>query len=334
MPADEGRDPIEEVIERVGAHVASAEAATGDDTPAPADPAAGTPDAPAAAAPATTPAPVDDEIEIEGRKYRRSELAELLTRGTLRHDDYTRKTQAAAAEKRQIEEERESLARQRRIYEEGLARMAGGRPATSTETATEDELDALDLSPEMRRILKAEREARKALEGKLSEFTTAREQEQRETQQARVNSFIVEHADAELKTILQEKGLPESMFGFLRKAIAMEDPDTADPITGELTRESVKAAIRRIFDDVAKPLLDWKTTIATTTVEDLKKAAKPPAKSGPGLRPAAPGKPAASAPAAAAAGANGKPANPWDDHDTINEVQNRIMGVQPTGDYT
>lgn len=344
MPVDEGRTAEEEVVDRVNALLASETP----ETPAPADPApdpSSDPDggaaAPAApATPSTPAAPAEPSIEIEGKHYTRAELQELLSKGAYRHKDYTQKTQALKDREREIEVERESLARQRRTYEEGLARVTGKRPAASTETGDEDDLDALDLSPEMRRILKREREGRKALEAKLSEYTTTREKEQREAQQTRVNAFIVEHADAEIREVMKEKGLPESMFGLVRHTLAMQNPDMDDPDTGELTRDSVKRAIRSHLlpsdpgaESILKPLLDYRDSISKTTVEDLKKAAKPPAKPGPGLRPAAPGKPVAPA-APAAAAANGQPANPWDDHDTINEVQNRILGVQPTGDYT
>ncbi|HKQ98500.1 MAG TPA: hypothetical protein VJV75_11540, partial [Candidatus Polarisedimenticolia bacterium] len=201
--SEEGRTAEEEVVERVNALLASETT----ETPAPADPApdpqpdpeggAPAPDAPAA--PSTPATPAEPSIEIEGKHYTRAELHELLTKGAYRHRDYTRKSQELAEEKRRLDEERESLARQRRTYEEGLARATGKKPGESPATGDEDDLDALDLSPEMRRILKAERAARKALEQRLHDSTSAREKEQREAQQTRVNAFIVEHADAEIR---------------------------------------------------------------------------------------------------------------------------------------
>jgi hypothetical protein len=309
--SDEGRDVVEEVAERLNALAASGEpeGAPAEETPAPAP----------AEAPAPTPPAGDSEVEVGGKKYSRAELEELLSRGTLRQDDYTRKTQQIAAEKRAIEEQRESITRQQRLYEEALARLAGGKSSTTEEVEAEEDLE---LSPAMRRVLKREREAREALAKELTGLREGREEEQRQEQQGRVNGFIVEHADTEIRALMKAKEIPDSMFRIIRQAIAFENPNTSDPITGELTAESVKHAIRQHFDQAAKDLLDWKTSIATTTVQGLKKAApKPPP--GPGLRPSTPGAPAK----------NGRPAKVWEDAETVDEVVSRMTGVFPGGDY-
>src|SRR5207249_7377122 len=50
-------------------------------------------------------------------------------------------------------------------------------------------------------------------------------------------------ADSRIKELIVEHKLPEKAFGVIRKVIAMSDPDLYDPITKELTEQSVRAAI-------------------------------------------------------------------------------------------
>lgn len=71
-------------------------------------------------APEATPAPaVEDDPEIEydtGKKLKRSALRELVQKG----EDYTKKTQASADERRQIQEDRVRLDHDRKLLQEGV----------------------------------------------------------------------------------------------------------------------------------------------------------------------------------------------------------------------
>ena len=70
----------------------------------------------------------DEEIDIEGEKYRApKKLAERLKeleQGSLRQDDYTRKTQTVAEERRAIEAERQSLVAQRQFQQQHVQAVA------------------------------------------------------------------------------------------------------------------------------------------------------------------------------------------------------------------
>lgn len=234
--------------------------------------------------PKTEEEPKPETVTIDGQEYALEDVRKWKS-GHLMESDYTRKTQALAQERRALEQRESALGQLLEKYETALKSFTPADPA-----AEEIEIDprAKRLFDERDRKIAAAMQQIEELRGSITE----REQTER---QDRINHEIVTVADETLRSLLKDKKVPEDQIELYRDLIAMRDPDCADPITGELSKQSIADAIRREFAPVHQRLAK---SMGAATSPTLKK--EPPA------RPA--GKPAP----AAKASPNARPKDAFD----------------------
>ncbi len=298
------KNPVQEMAEKVNDLVN----AGAEPEPAPGTEPSGEP------APAGGEAAADQTVEIDGEKFTLEQLRELRQAG-LRQEDYTRKTQTLADDRRALEAERKTAQQQIERYEAILKGLTQEPEAT---------IDDQDVPPAVRKLL-ADRDRKiDQIRTRLEEIREAQETREVEQDQARTNEFIVTHAEAEIRKLMADTKLPDELFTLVRNEIAMRNPDAVDLITRELTEQSVRSAIRREFTAVYGTLDKWKRGISASTVQNLKK--EPPKKPAAAAAPAKPGEP------------EKKPAlnrRGWDSHAAITETVDKMSALLGKGDdYT
>lgn len=264
----EEKSAMEEVVERVNEELNSEAADEGK--------------------PAGEPAPKPPEeprmIEIDGEKYSLDDVKAWKS-GHLMEADYTRKTQALAAERRAMEARETALQSLLDRYESTLKGLTGDG---------KDEPEEEKLTPEMKRLMSSRDRKIQELTEHILEIRGALEHDKNEAEQARVNEFIVTTADSTIRALMKEKNVPEPWFDSYRDLIAMRNPDCADPVSGDLSKESISSAIRREFGAVHDRIQRATTAVTKSTLAGLKpeprKVAPAPRKAEEEKKPGAPNK--------------------------------------------
>jgi hypothetical protein len=209
---------------------------------------------PAGKTPAEAPAPAaaaPESIELGGKKYTRTELEELVTKGPLRLDDYSREKNRLAERERALQEREERL--------EALGRQR--QPAAGEE---EEELDPNDPA---------------ALRARLE--TLERREQERE-----LNAFA-ERADAAYEktfdALCTKHGVTDPKLRELYDRIIVGH----NPKVKDLKR--LGEEITRIFEEAHGVLGNLSKAAVETKLAELKKSVRPPSPKGGGAVPVTPG---------------------------------------------
>lgn len=221
-------------------------------------------------------APKPETVTIDGETYNLEDVRKWKS-GHLMESDYTKKTMALAQERKALEAREAALTQLLDRYDAALKSMTG-----STADPTDEQIE---VDPRLQRLLdKRDREI-KALSDKLGTLEGSLTEREQTEHQNRINEQIVTIADGTIKSLLKEKGVPDDLMDLYRDQIAMRDPDCADPVTGELSKQSIAAAIRREFAAVHERIGKHLVAAAKPNNPNLKPEPKP------GTKAAAPAKP-------------------------------------------
>ena len=123
--------------------------------------------------------------------------------GYQRQSDYTKKTQALANERKQVEADKEALLRQRDHYKQTVDRLVSERQAQSTEEPDWDQLYESDPLQWMKQKEEFRSNKEKTLELQQEQFRL--QQEQQQEQQAQMQQFITQQHDVLLDAIPEWK---------------------------------------------------------------------------------------------------------------------------------
>ena len=123
--------------------------------------------------------------------------------GYQRQSDYTKKTQALANERKQVETEKEALLRQRDHYKQTIDRLVSERQAQSPEEPDWDQLYESDPLQWMKQKEEFRSNKEKSLELQQEQFRL--HQEQQQEQQAQMQQFLTEQHDVLLSAIPEWK---------------------------------------------------------------------------------------------------------------------------------
>jgi len=156
----------------------------------------------------------DEEIDIEGEKYRApKKLAERLKeleQGSLRQDDYTRKTQTVAEERRAIEAERQQLVAQKQFQQHYIDAVADVK-AIDKQLANYQRLDWNALSDaDPVQAMKLDRQMRE-LQQQRTQIVSGIEQTSAQQAQAQQQAIARQRQEAvaQLQRDIKGFGTPE-----------------------------------------------------------------------------------------------------------------------------
>jgi len=156
----------------------------------------------------------DEEIDIEGEKYRApKKLAERLKeleQGSLRQDDYTRKTQTVAEERRAIEAERQQLVAQKQFQQTYIEAVADVK-AIDKQLANYQRLDWNALSDaDPVQAMKLDRQMRE-LQQQRTQIVSGIEQTSAQQAQAQQQAIARQRQEAvaQLQRDIKGFGTPE-----------------------------------------------------------------------------------------------------------------------------
>jgi hypothetical protein len=248
-------------------------------------------------------APGPQTYEIDGEQYTAEELAEWR-KGYLRQQDYTRKTQHLSERDKMLD----SLIRQNEQFLKAITRQ--NAPA-----GTEDEeplAEAEALPPWAAELQKGFQEVRGYLES-----------EREAAVQAQQDEYLMGHFNGALDRLMEENKVPAQLRPLYRSTILFNDPDPVDPVSGQVTPQSIQRAVRREFQKVHAASTQHTKQAIGGAFKNLKKeprqTATPP--QAPGTKPAA--KPQA----------KGRRYPQWDTEANIAQVMGRLSEVTaPTED--
>jgi len=123
--------------------------------------------------------------------------------GYQRQSDYTKKTQALANDKKQVEADKEALLRQRDHYKQTVDKLVSERQTQSTEEPDWDQLYEADPLQWMKQKEEFRTNKEKSLELQQEQFRL--QQEQQQEQQAQMQQFITQQHDVLLDAIPEWK---------------------------------------------------------------------------------------------------------------------------------
>ena len=123
--------------------------------------------------------------------------------GYQRQSDYTKKTQALANDRKQVEADKEALLRQRDHYKQTVDRLVSERQAQSPEEPDWDQLYETDPLQWMKQKEEFRSNKEKSLELQQEQFRL--HQEQQQEQQAQMQQFITQQHDVLLDAIPEWK---------------------------------------------------------------------------------------------------------------------------------
>jgi len=123
--------------------------------------------------------------------------------GYQRQSDYTKKTQALANDKKQVEADKEALSRQRDHYKQTVDKLVSERQTQSTEEPDWDQLYEADPLQWMKQKEEFRTNKERSLELQQEQFRL--QQEQQQEQQSQMQQFITQQHDVLLDAIPEWK---------------------------------------------------------------------------------------------------------------------------------
>lgn len=241
------KSAAEEVIDAVNEHANSEEQEP--ETPA-AEPESGNPDPQKAAEPSS--------IDLDGETFTLDQIRDFRKSG-LMQEDYTRKTMALSEERKAMEAERQAMREILGRYDSVLKGLTG-------QAAERTDPNDPSVTPTVRSLLE---ERDQILAEAMEQLKAIREREE-EREETRIAGFIVQTADEQIRHLMKEAKVPDEWFDIYRDRIGNRDPDCADPISGQLTKQSIASAIRKEFGVVHQSLAKLQAAPTSTALKGLK----------------------------------------------------------------
>lgn len=202
------------------------------------------------------PDDLEPVFELDGKQYTASELREFRD-GAMRQEDYTRKSQANAEERKRFEQEksdRKALTDLLRQQTEILNEMRRGRSGQGDRPDEGDEIDPETGQPvaPARKGTDAESALRERLEKvneRLEQYETREKEREQARQQQEYDDFLLKNADETLNALCDKYKVPKALRGMYADSVFGRNPKVRDA-NGRVTAQSIATAITREFTKV------------------------------------------------------------------------------------
>jgi hypothetical protein len=203
---------------------------------------------------------------IRGVDYTEDEVDKAI-RGGMRQDDYTRKTQELAEERRRNAEERDFLLRQRELIEDQARRLS----PDARRVGEDDPVEALLNDPEVpEAVAKAFRLERARYQQEITAMRREAEERELQANEAALVDSALDGFESTFSDLCKKHNVTDPLVReLLHDHIVAKDPNIEDP-------DELRASVERIFEHSHKGLEQRVEKARQDGIKGLAKLPAPP----------------------------------------------------------